>query len=101
MAFDYVVVPLMGVSINRIAAMTFAIGSSLAALAGILLFHRIGRPLDLRQRPRIDQRFQGKKLLEQIGAHRGLVIVGLPKIKSCALGAHGAILRFQSLAGPK
>jgi len=36
MAFDYVVVPLMGVSINRIAAMTFAIGSSLAALAGIL-----------------------------------------------------------------
>jgi branched-chain amino acid transport system permease protein len=36
MAFDYVVVPLMGVSINRIAAMTFAIGSALAALAGIL-----------------------------------------------------------------
>ena len=36
MAFDYVVVPLMGVSINRIAAMTFAIGSSLAAVAGIL-----------------------------------------------------------------
>jgi branched-chain amino acid transport system permease protein len=36
MSFDYVVVPLMGVSINRIAAMTFAIGSSLAAVAGIL-----------------------------------------------------------------
>ena len=36
MAFDYIVVPLMGVSINRIAAMTFAIGSSLAAVAGIL-----------------------------------------------------------------
>jgi branched-chain amino acid transport system permease protein len=36
MAFDYVVVPLMGVSINRIAGMTFAIGSSLAAVAGIL-----------------------------------------------------------------
>ncbi|MFZ0241224.1 MAG: branched-chain amino acid ABC transporter permease [Desulfobacterales bacterium] len=36
MAFDFVVVPLMGVSINRIAAMTFAIGSALAALAGIL-----------------------------------------------------------------
>ena len=36
MAFDFVVVPLMGVSINRIAAMTFAIGSSLAAVAGIL-----------------------------------------------------------------
>jgi len=36
MSFDFVVVPLMGVSINRIAAMTFAIGSALAALAGIL-----------------------------------------------------------------
>jgi branched-chain amino acid transport system permease protein len=36
MAFDFVVVPLMGVSINTIAAMTFAIGSALAAAAGIL-----------------------------------------------------------------
>jgi len=36
MAFDYVVVPLMGVSINTIAVMTFAIGSALAAAAGIL-----------------------------------------------------------------
>ncbi len=36
MAFDYVVVPLMGVSINRIAAITFALGSGLAAAAGIL-----------------------------------------------------------------
>lgn len=36
MAFDYVVVPLMGVSINRIARLTFAIGSALAAVAGIL-----------------------------------------------------------------
>ena len=36
MAFDYAVVPLMGVPINTIAAMTFAIGSALAAAAGIL-----------------------------------------------------------------
>jgi branched-chain amino acid transport system permease protein len=36
MAFDHVVVPLMGVPINTIAAMTFAIGSALAAAAGIL-----------------------------------------------------------------
>jgi branched-chain amino acid transport system permease protein len=36
MAFDYVVVPLMGVSINTIAALTFALGSGLAAVAGIL-----------------------------------------------------------------
>lgn len=36
MAFDFVVVPLMGVSINTIAAMTFAIGSALACAAGIL-----------------------------------------------------------------
>ena len=36
MAFDFVVVPLMGVPINTIAAMTFAIGSALAAAAGIM-----------------------------------------------------------------
>ncbi len=36
MAFDYVVIPLMGVPINTIASMTFAIGSALAAAAGIL-----------------------------------------------------------------
>jgi len=35
MAYDFVVVPLMGISINTIAAMTFAIGSALAAAAGI------------------------------------------------------------------
>jgi branched-chain amino acid transport system permease protein len=36
MAFDYVVIPLMGVPLNTIAAMTFALGSALAAAAGIL-----------------------------------------------------------------
>jgi len=36
MAFDSVVVPLMGVPVNFIASMTFAIGSGLAAAAGIL-----------------------------------------------------------------
>lgn len=36
MAYDFFVVPLMGVSINTIAALTFAIGSALAAAAGIL-----------------------------------------------------------------
>ena len=36
MAVDYVVVPLMGVPLNTIAAMTFGIGSALAAAAGIL-----------------------------------------------------------------
>ncbi len=36
MAFDYLVVPLMGVSINTIAVLTFALGSALAAAAGIL-----------------------------------------------------------------
>ncbi len=36
MAYDFVVVPLMGVSINTIARMTFAIGSGLAAIAGIM-----------------------------------------------------------------
>jgi len=36
MAFDYVVVPLMGISINNIALLTFGLGSALAAAAGIL-----------------------------------------------------------------
>ena len=36
MAYDYIVVPLMGVPINTIAALTFGIGSALAAAAGIL-----------------------------------------------------------------
>jgi branched-chain amino acid transport system permease protein len=35
MAYDFVVVPLMGVSINRVALLTFALGSALAAAAGI------------------------------------------------------------------
>jgi len=36
MAYDYVVVPLMGVPLNAIAALTFGLGSALAAAAGIL-----------------------------------------------------------------
>ncbi|HIE56753.1 MAG TPA: branched-chain amino acid ABC transporter permease [Anaerolineales bacterium] len=36
MAVDFVVVPLMGVPLNTIAALTFALGSGLAAAAGIL-----------------------------------------------------------------
>ncbi len=43
MAYDYVVVPLMGVSGNTIAVMTFAIGSALAAAAGI--FYGIAYPV--------------------------------------------------------
>ncbi|MGA9531364.1 MAG: branched-chain amino acid ABC transporter permease [Anaerolineales bacterium] len=36
MAYDYVVVPLMGISPNMIAMLTFALGSALAAAAGVL-----------------------------------------------------------------
>ena len=36
MAYDFAIIPLMGVPLNTIAAMTFAIGSALAAAAGIL-----------------------------------------------------------------
>ena len=36
MSFDFQVVPLMGVALNMIAPLTFAIGSGLAAAAGIL-----------------------------------------------------------------
>jgi branched-chain amino acid transport system permease protein len=35
-AYDFVVVPLMGVPLNQIAALTFALGSGLAASGGIL-----------------------------------------------------------------
>jgi branched-chain amino acid transport system permease protein len=43
MAFDNVVVPLMGVSVNTIAALTFAVGSGLAAAAGI--FYGLAYPV--------------------------------------------------------
>jgi branched-chain amino acid transport system permease protein len=36
MAYDFVAVPLMGVPVNRVIAITFGIGSALAAAAGIL-----------------------------------------------------------------
>ena len=36
MAYDFAVIPLMGVPLNTIASLTFAIGSALAAAAGIL-----------------------------------------------------------------
>ncbi len=36
MSYDFQAVPLMGISINKIAPLTFAIGSGLAAAAGIL-----------------------------------------------------------------
>lgn len=43
MSFDFVVVPLMGVPLNTIAALTFALGSALAAAAGI--FYGIAYPV--------------------------------------------------------
>ncbi len=36
MAYDFAIIPLMGVPINRIAALTFGLGSALAAAAGVL-----------------------------------------------------------------
>ncbi|MEW5869979.1 MAG: branched-chain amino acid ABC transporter permease [Chloroflexota bacterium] len=36
MAYDFMVVPLMGVPLNAIAALTFGLGSALAAAAGVL-----------------------------------------------------------------
>jgi branched-chain amino acid transport system permease protein len=43
MAYDFVVVPLMGVPLNTIAALTFGLGSALAAAAGI--FFGIAYPI--------------------------------------------------------
>ena len=50
-AFDYVVVPLMGVPINTIAAMTFAIGSALAAAAATIPAARSVIAMSRRARP--------------------------------------------------
>jgi branched-chain amino acid transport system permease protein len=43
MSYDFVVVPLMGVPINSIARLTFALGSGLAAVAGI--FYGVAYPV--------------------------------------------------------
>jgi branched-chain amino acid transport system permease protein len=43
MSFDFTVVPLMGVPMNRITALTFGLGSALAAAAGI--FYGIAYPV--------------------------------------------------------
>ena len=43
MSFDFVAVPLMGVPVNTIAALTFGLGSALAAAAGI--FYGIAYPV--------------------------------------------------------
>jgi branched-chain amino acid transport system permease protein len=43
MAYDFVVVPLMGVPLNTIAALTFGLGSALAAAAGV--FYGLAYPV--------------------------------------------------------
>lgn len=43
MSFDFAIIPLMGVPLNTIAALTFALGSALAAAAGI--FYGIAYPV--------------------------------------------------------
>ena len=69
MAYDYVVVPLMGVPINTIAALTFALGSALAAAAGILF--GIAYPvLD----PYMGVRFGWKAFVAAILGGRGSVL---------------------------
>jgi branched-chain amino acid transport system permease protein len=69
MAYDFVVVPLMGVPLNTIAALTFAIGSGLAAMAGIL--YSIAYPvLD----PYMGVRFGWKAFVAAILGGRGSVL---------------------------
>jgi branched-chain amino acid transport system permease protein len=69
MAYDYVVVPLMGVPINTIALLTFALGSALAAAAGILF--GIAYPvLD----PYMGVRFGWKAFVAAILGGRGSVL---------------------------
>jgi branched-chain amino acid transport system permease protein len=69
MAYDYVVVPLMGVPINTIALLTFALGSALAAAAGIL--YGIAYPvLD----PYMGVRFGWKAFVAAILGGRGSIL---------------------------
>jgi len=69
MAYDYVVVPLMGVPLNSMAGLTFALGSALAAVAGILF--GISYPvLD----PYIGVRFGWKAFVAAILGGRGSIL---------------------------
>jgi branched-chain amino acid transport system permease protein len=69
MAYDFVVVPLMGVPLNQIALLTFALGSALAAAAGILF--GIAYPvLD----PYIGIRFGWKAFVAAILGGRGSIL---------------------------
>jgi branched-chain amino acid transport system permease protein len=69
MAYDYVVVPLMGVPINNIAVLTFALGSALAAAAGI--FYGLAY-IDLN--PYLGVRFGWKAFVAAILGGRGSVV---------------------------
>ncbi len=69
MAYDVVVVPLMGVPVNTIALLTFALGSALAAAAGIL--YGIAYPvLD----PYMGVRFGWKAFVAAILGGRGSIL---------------------------
>ncbi len=69
MAYDYVVVPLMGVPLNTIAALTFGLGSALAAAAGV--FFGIAYPvLD----PYMGIRYGWKAFVAAILGGRGSVL---------------------------
>ncbi len=69
MAYDFVVVPLMGVPVNTIALLTFALGSALAAAAGIL--YGLAYPvLD----PYMGVRFGWKAFVAAILGGRGSVL---------------------------
>jgi branched-chain amino acid transport system permease protein len=69
MAYDYVVVPLMGVPINVIALLTFGLGSALAAAAGIL-YGQAYPVLD----PYMGVRFGWKAFVAAILGGRGSVL---------------------------
>jgi branched-chain amino acid transport system permease protein len=69
MAYDFVVVPLMGVPLNTIALLTFALGSALAAAAGVL--YGIAYPvLD----PYMGVRFGWKAFVAAILGGRGSIL---------------------------
>jgi branched-chain amino acid transport system permease protein len=69
MAYDFVVVPLMGVPVNTIALLTFALGSALAAAAGVL--YGIAYPvLD----PYMGVRFGWKAFVAAILGGRGSIL---------------------------
>ena len=71
MAYDFAIIPLMGVPLNTIASMTFAIGSALAAAAGQAVAHGVARLLPGAVAGAGDEQGEGGEAEGASAAHHG------------------------------